>query len=215
MKFILFVEGETEQKVLPDLMRPWLNARLRERVGLKIVRFEGWRDYYDEIRVKTHLWLDGPQAADVIGGFGLLDLYGPTLYPAHLILADQRYAWFKSHIEKKVDHRKFRQHFAIHELEAWLLAVPGNLPHAVSKALPGKAGRPETVNFDEPPAKLLSRLYREKEKRRFKKTTDTVNLFQRLSPEKVYESCPSFRALLDDMLIMARECLSEVGTGSG
>lgn len=207
MKFILFVEGETEQRVLPDLVRQWLDARLKKPVGLKIVRFEGWRDYYDEIQVKTCLWLDGPHGADVIGGFGLLDLYGPTLYPTHLKSANDRYTWFKSHLEERVNHPKFRQHFAVHELEAWLLAAPENLPHAVSKALPGKAGKPETVNFDEPPAKLLARLYREKEQRSFKKTTDSVHLFQRLAPEVVYQKCPSFKALVDDMLNMARERL--------
>ena len=41
MKFVLFVEGHTERKALPDFIRRWLDSRLAQRVGIKAVRFEG------------------------------------------------------------------------------------------------------------------------------------------------------------------------------
>ncbi|HVR98637.1 MAG TPA: DUF4276 family protein [Thermoanaerobaculia bacterium] len=204
MKFILFVEGHTEKKTLPEFLRRWLDARLPQRVGLKIVRFEGLRDYYKDIPKKVALNLSGKAGADVIAGIGLLDLYGPAFYPSHLKTADERYIWAKTHLEERVDHPRFRQHFAVHETEAWLLSQPENLPPEIRKALPGKCSKPETVNFDEPPAKLLDRLHREKLRRPYRKVIDGVNLFQDLSPDRASERCPYLKGLLEDMLSLAQ-----------
>jgi predicted ATP-dependent endonuclease of OLD family len=37
VKFVLFVEGETEQKVLPGFLKRWLDTKLEERVGIQAV----------------------------------------------------------------------------------------------------------------------------------------------------------------------------------
>jgi predicted ATP-dependent endonuclease of OLD family len=49
MKIVLFVEGHTERMALPKLLKRWLDPQLPRPIGIKVVRFEGWRDYYDEI----------------------------------------------------------------------------------------------------------------------------------------------------------------------
>ncbi|PTL77693.1 DUF4276 family protein [Vitiosangium sp. GDMCC 1.1324] len=208
MKFVLFVEGHTERKALPEFLKRWLDARLPQKVGIKIVRFEGWRDYDGESAKKVELNLGGKVGADVIAGIGLLDLYGPTFYPADKTTAAARYEWAKAHLEKKVGHERFRQHFAVHETEAWLLADPTILPGAVSKALPGKSHQPETVNFNEPPAKLLERLYKEKLGRSYKKLIDGANLFAELSPDVAQAKCPYLRRLLQDMLVLAQAAMA-------
>lgn len=159
MKLILFVEGHTERGALPSFFKRWLDPQLPQPIGVKTVRFEGWRDYVDEIAKKVHLNLSGKVGADVVGAIGLLDLYGPTFYPRTAATASERYAWAKAELERKVDHPRFRQHFAVHETEAWLLSDPAILPREVRVALPGRCTQPETVNFDEPPAKLLERLH--------------------------------------------------------
>ena len=41
MKFILFVEGYTEKKALSDFLKRWIDPKLDQRVGLKVVRFKG------------------------------------------------------------------------------------------------------------------------------------------------------------------------------
>ena len=103
-------------------------------------------------------------------------------------------------------HPKFTQHFAVHESEAWLLGDAKVLPERVQKALPKQASeKPETVNFNEPPAKLLERLYRDKERRRYKKVTDGADLFLKASPEQVYAACPYLRKLLDEMLARGKD----------
>jgi hypothetical protein len=202
VKLVLFVEGHTEKRVLGDFLKRWLDPRLSRPVGIKIVRFEGWSDYHEEIATKVSLNLSGKAGADVVAGIGLLDLFGPDFYPGHAKTANERYAWAKQHLEQKVEHPRFRQHFAVHETEAWLLAHP-ELPREVRTALPGKCAYPEKVNFDEPPAKLLGRLYRDKLGRSYKKVIDGSNLFQTLAPDSVVEKCPYLRRMLDDMLELA------------
>lgn len=199
MKLVLFVEGHTERKALPAFFKRWLDPQLEQPVGIKVVRFEGWRNYVDEIAKKVELNLSGKSGADVVGAIGLLDLYGPTFYPAHMATVEERYAWAREHLESKVRHPRFRQHFAVHETEAWLLAEPGLLPKAVSTALPGRCARPETVNFNEPPAKLLERLYREKLQRNYKKVTDGANFFEKILPDAAVAKCPYLGKLLADM----------------
>jgi len=203
MKFILFVEGHTEKKALADFLKRWLDPRLPQRVGIKVVRFEGWQNYVDEIAQKVEFNLSGKAGADVIGGVGLLDLYGPTIYPSGVQTVDQRYAWAKQNIEKQVGNARFTQHFAVHETEAWLLSDAAIFPAEVRSALPKR--EPETVNFDEPPAKLLERVYENRLGRRYRKVIDGSNLFFDLTPDTAYERCPRLKALLDEMLQLANK----------
>lgn len=207
MKFIVFVEGHTEDHVIAKFLKQWLDPKLSAPVGIKILRHEGLSDYSRGIKDKVHLNLAGQKARDVIAAIGLLDLYGPSFYPDHLRAPEERYSWAKNHLEQQVGHPRFRQHFAVHETEAWLLAHPEILPSEVRRALPGKAARPETVNFDEPPAKLLNRLYRERLGRNYRKVLDGAVLFRSLSPDRAYEKCPYLKLLLDDMLTLAQEAL--------
>ncbi|WP_437324388.1 DUF4276 family protein [Sorangium sp. So ce381] len=203
MEIVLFVEGHTE-KALPEFLKRWLDPRVPQPIGIKTVRFDGWPNFYDEIAKKVELNLTGKTGAGVVGAVGVLDLYGPTIYPPDRTTVHERYAWFKKDIESKVRNPRYRQHFAVHETEAWLLSSPSILPAEVRGALPGKCAQPETVNFDMPPAKLLDRLYREKLKRGYKKVIDGTNLFRTLDPGVAYDKCPHLKLLLDDMLAMAR-----------
>jgi hypothetical protein len=203
MKFLLFVEGSTE-KILPSFLKRWLDSRLPAPVGVRVIGFEGLSDYYAGIRRRVERSLSEKTGAEVIAAIGLLDLYGPTFYPTDKKTADERYAWAKEHLERRVGNSRFRQHFAVHETEAWLLAHPEVLPNEVRKALPRGTSRPETVNFDNPPARLLARLYQERLGRKYKKVIDGANLFRLLDPERAYEKCPALKALLDDMLELAQ-----------
>ncbi len=207
MRFVVFVEGETEKEALRTFLKRWLDARLPSRVGINMVRFEGSSHYIEGIDKKVRLDLSGKAGTEIIAGIGLLDLYGLGFYPDHVRDVKERYAWAKSHLESKVDHPRFRQHFAVHETEAWLLAQPEIFPREVKDALPGRSSHPETVNFDEPPARLLARLYRDKLGRKYKKVIDGTNLFRNLSPDRAYEKCPYLKALLDDMLALAQAAL--------
>lgn len=204
MKFVLFVEGHTEKKAVPRFLKAWLDPQLAQPVGFKVVRFEGWANYRDSIAGHARLHLSGKAGKDVNAGIGLLDLYGPTIYPGHLVTAADRREWGKQHFEGLVGDARFVQHFAVHKAEAWLLSDPSLFPTAVRDALPGKVAHPETVNFNAPPARLLEKLYGEKLKKPYKKVTDGTNLFSRLNPATAYARCPFLRQLLDDLLGLAK-----------
>lgn len=203
MKIVLFVEGDTESKSVDRLFKRWLDRRLDPPIGLKVVNVKGASKYLSEIPRRVATYLVGKTGRDVVAAVGLLDLYG-LQYPPHLQNVEDRFHWAKDSIEKDVGHPKFTQWFAVHEVEAWLLAHPSVLPKAVARALPKKCARPETVNFNNPPAALLDRLFRSKVERTYRKTIDGRRLFAELDPEVAYEKCPYLARMLDHMLDAAR-----------
>jgi hypothetical protein len=204
MKFILFVEGYTEDKALPQFLKRWLDPKLTSPVGIKTVRFEGWPELAKDAPKKAEMHLNGPRKDEIIAIISLLDLYGPTFYPAHLTEYEGRYDWAKQDIEKKVGQPKFFQFFAVHEVEAWLLSDPNIFPSAVKRAFPNKIESPETVNSTEPPAKLLERLYPLHTGRSYKKVVHGKELFGKLDPNIAYQKCPKLQQLLDKMLKLAK-----------
>ena len=206
MNFILMVEGHTEEKGLREFLQRWLEQELSEKVGIKIVRFDGWSDLVKGAVSKTHWHLNNAQEKDnIIAVIALLDLYGPTFYPSDKITALERYGWAKAHMERQVGHPKFRQHFAVHETEAWLLSEPSIFPKGIQEALEDKYPAPEKVNSHNHPAKLLKELYKTRLKRAYIKTAEGKILFRKLSPRTAYNKCPSLKALLDEMLLLAKE----------
>jgi len=210
MKFVLLVEGDTEQRVLPDFFQRWLNAKLSQRVGVQAVPLDGCGNYLARFARKAQIHLSGPNSRQVIAVIGLLDLFGPqNFYPAHLRTADERFRWGRQKLEAEVDHPRFRQFFAVHELEAWLLSDPDIFPAPLKSALRSAGSNPEAVNSEQPPAKLLSKLYREKLKAgsgrvEYKKTVDGSELFRKLDPAVAYQKCPCLKELFDEMLRLAQ-----------
>ncbi len=172
--------------------------------GIRTVRFDGWAALLKDAPLKAKMHLNGPAKADLIAVISLLDLYGPTFYLSHLIASDARYARARAYVESQVKHPRFFQFFAVHEVEAWLLSDPRIFPAEVNKSFPAKVAHPETVNFDEPPAKLLDRLYATHTKRSYKKVVNGREFFGSLDPEVAYRQCPKFKELLDKMLELAQ-----------
>ncbi|MEI7748551.1 MAG: DUF4276 family protein [Chlorobiaceae bacterium] len=207
MRFILFVEGYTEDKALPAFLKRWLDARLLKPVGIRVVRFEGWPELVKDVAKKAKMHLNGPWKDDIIAVISLLDLYGPTFYPAQASDSKERYEWGKQYLEGMVDHRKFFQFFAVHEVEAWLLSDPEIFPQKVKSAFPKRIEKPEMVNFTEPPAKLLERLYSNYTPRSYKKVVHGRELFGKLNPEVAYSKCPRLKELLDNMLELAEQAV--------
>lgn len=68
----------------------------------------------------------------------------------------------------------------------------------------GKTDQPEAVNFNEPPAYLLDRIYVAATGRSYKKRVYGEELFRELDPHVTYQKCPHFRKLADDLEQLAR-----------
>ena len=201
MRFVLFVEGETESKVLPAFFKRWLDPRLSTPVGIKPVKFQGWGHLCQGIKTKANTYLNGPDKDEIIAVISLLDLYGPDCFPAHLRTVEERVNWGTKKLEDMVGHSRFRHYFAVHELEAWLLSDPQIFPNQVSKVIPPR--EPELINMQQPPKALLKNLYRTKTNSTYKEIIHGIDLFGRLDPNLAYQRCPHLRQMLDDMLDLA------------
>src|SRR5207244_444123 len=88
---------------------------------------------------------------------------------------------------------QFRQHFAVHEVEAWLLAYPEEWPAKVREQITRRP--PEKVNLTEPPAKFLKRILGG-----YKKTTTAMNLFPKVDPQLAINQCPYLKQFMEDLL---------------
>jgi hypothetical protein len=208
-RIALFVEGDTERgdarrRTLPNFFHRWLDPQLgrTSRVGIKAVRFQGASNYLDDIAQNVGLYPDNNRANVV---FGLVDLYG--LPPDRIDLSrcptvrekiDAARMYIRGLVSRRHQDR-FRQHFAVHEIEAWLLAYPEQWPENVRSQL--KKRPPEQVNFNEPPAKFLNRLLYG----RYKKTTTAMNLFPKVDPQVAIDRCPYLKILAEDLLRVAKE----------
>jgi hypothetical protein len=205
VKFVLFVEGYTEHLVLKKFLARWLNAQLTQTVGIAPVRFDGSAELIRETPARAKIYLNSPKQ-DTLAVIALLDLYGAELdYPKKLVAANDRYDWGKAHLEDKVKHPQFRQFFAVHELEAWLLSSPAIFPENMRNSIASKSERPEEVNSEEPPADFLKRVYKKfRPGQTYKKTTDGDELFAKIDPEIAAQKCPRLREMLDEMLKIAK-----------
>lgn len=202
-RIALFLEGETE-RALPPFIHKWLDPQLPEgkKVGITPVKFDGVSNYLDDLRTMVATYLDERRANFVVG---LVDLYG---IPASRIDLSQygtikekivaARAYIRNLVAKQYRDR-FRQHFAVHELEAWLLAYPEELSKEKVIQSQIKNRPPEQVNFSEPPAKFLKRILQ-----RYKKITVAMNLFPKVDPQVAIDKCPYLKQFMDDLLMLAR-----------
>jgi len=160
MKFVVLVEGLMEQMAVHKFLKKWLDLRLDPPVGVR-VRNLGGKDHFRKECAKYARDLLGSRAGkDIVGVVGLLDLYGPTWYPHRLKTSEERRAWAIQEMETAVGNPRFRQFFAVHETEAWLLSDPSLFPEPMRTAVAKTSGKPEPVNFTTPPSAVLNKLYK-------------------------------------------------------
>jgi hypothetical protein len=199
VRFVLLVEGPTE-KAVGAFLRRWLDPRLDPKVGIQTSKpAGGCCRLVEDMPKKANLYLSDPRAGDLIAVVGLLDLYG-LAQPPGLTSVGERLNWWTHEIEKKVNNPRFGVFFAVHEIEAWLLSQPEVFPREIQAELPDKIRNPEHVDLDEPPAKLLQRLYRKVTNHEYKKVIHGTELFRRLDPNVAYSKCSQLKRMLDHML---------------
>ena len=203
MSLILLLEGHTEKDALSDFLKRWLDSELGRPVRIRTVNLKGSGNFVRELTRKVALYLD--DYPDTKGIFGLLDLYGLELpYPKGVVSSPEKIRWAKQHLEEKAASPIFRQHFAVHDVEAWFLSDPKLFEQDVRKVLPKKAAIPETVNFNTPPAELLKKLFLSATGRAYKKIVFAKTAFNKLDPYLTAKKCPALAALLQDMLTAAK-----------
>lgn len=201
MKFVMLVEGATEKQAIAQFLKRWLDRHLTKPVGIQPVNCQG----NTRLVRRAQDFLESPETPEIIAVIGLLDLYGLDTFPSQLTTARERHDWAVKHLEEQVGGSNFRMFFAVHEFEAWILGQPDVLPRAVREHLPKAAAHPERVDFDQPPAKLLSQLYHSRLGKRYRKPLDGKLLFEKLDPQVVVEKCAYLKNMLSVMLSLAKE----------
>jgi len=210
VKFVLFVEGKTEYMGVGHFLKRWLDPRLPQRVRVTPVKFNGVSDYCGEIAKKVRLHLSSARRGDMIAGIGLLDLQGldsGLKFPDGMVATQQRWQWAKRTLEKRVARPNFRQHFAVHEIESWLLSDINIFPFGIRRSLAAVSKAPESVNFKNPPSRFLSRIYWAKLRYKYQKAFDGPALFEQLDPDRACAKCPYLKAMLEDMLALAKAAI--------
>ncbi len=215
MKVHLFVEGDLEQRVLPGFFTRWLLARGFSQAP-EIPTPHNFHDigkFVNEIGESAGGFLRKVDPNEQVAAIGIADLKDPidhAFFPPDVTTVQERYDYGVKKIQKEVGDSRFRMYFSVHEFEAWLLAEPGLFPAPIAEALAGIAVPPEAVNFNETPAKLLTRLFKEavrkgELKHPYRKIGHGVRYFNQLDPEIAYAKCPYLKRLLDDLLALAQE----------
>ncbi|MCD6217553.1 DUF4276 family protein [bacterium] len=204
MKFIIIVEGKTERLAIQEFLKRWLDSKLNEKVGIK-QRITIGGKLEDKFKKQAKKLLEEDRKKEILAVIGLLDLYGlgfdhkGTTKGVAKLFKDKKAA-----IENHVNHNQFRMFFAVHEFEAWLLSDPNVFQSNRRDELNKYSANPERVNFKNHPSKVIQDIYnKRKSKRSYKKTTDGCDLFSRLDPQVVYDKCPHFKMMLDEMVQMA------------
>jgi hypothetical protein len=204
MKFILLVEGYSERDAAAQFLKKWLDPKLSQRVRVTPHRFHGYGDFWNKAVKVAQDYLRSPEANQILGVIGLLDLYGPKFYPKESSAARVRLEWATAKFEQDVNHEKFRMFFAVHEFEAWILSQPSILPFSLSTQDSRRIQRPEEVDFESPPSSVLVDLYK-RNSRTYKKRVQGKQLLERLDPEVAYQKCPNLKKMLDTMLSLAKQ----------
>jgi hypothetical protein len=195
-KIILFVEGELEKEALPEFLRTWLNAsHNKSGIELRAINMGGAGNYIEELPEQFESF-ENDEA--VLGFIGLLDLYRLDEHLTEIQTVsgkDAKLAKAKKLLESKVKTtKKFEQHFAVQETEAWFFTIPETELGVDLGQFKSKP--PENI---EKPADELKTLFAKKEKS-YSKVTTGKQLFKKLNADDCKERCPNMKTMLTAIL---------------
>jgi hypothetical protein len=78
MKFVILVEGHTEEESLPEFIKRYLESHIPgEKIEIEADRMSGWQDFNKNAIQKAKDYLEAPDNKKIIAVIGILDLYGP------------------------------------------------------------------------------------------------------------------------------------------
>ncbi len=209
MRFVMFVEGRTERKAVPQFIARWLNEKLGQSVKIEAVSFDGSGGFVKDAPKRARMFIEEEDSGDLVAVIGLLDLYGLPDRCMTQGSVDTRYYTARDTIESEVDQGRFHQFFAVHETEAWLLAQPALFPAPVHDKIEALARPPEEIDFEQPPSKRLVQFYGMTLHKRYKKAVDGPLLFADLDPTEAVAKCPYLKRMLEKILELARAAAAD------
>jgi hypothetical protein len=200
MRFVFIVEGKTEMVSLQQFFERFLLGR-----GISGIRvdFRNRKTASAVFREAPQFACDligAPDSADIVAVYSLMDLFNAGIFPRKGMNVEERCDWATSDMHARYSDPRYRHFFAVFETEAWLLSDPDCFTDAMRNDLKSLKARPETVNDISGPADRIGDSYLKRHNRKYIKPEQGRTFFQKLDPEKAYQSCPTLRLLLDDML---------------
>ena len=205
MKFILLVEGDAEKLAIAEFLKRWLDPQLKSRVGIRVVNFHGNSQLVRKIAHQgARSILTPPRPARSLPSSvcsistDLKSIRRTLPRCRNATTGECSTSRSRSIARSSVCSSRFTSS------RLGFSGSPTSCRAQVRDALPGTVANPERVDFDEPPAKLLNRVYLSRTRKNYKKTTYGKQLFGKLAPEVVAEKCPYLKAMLDEMLKMAK-----------
>lgn len=130
----------------------------------------------------------------------LTDVYTGTIPPDFKDAADA----MRQMREWVGEEPRFHPHAAQFEVEAWLLPYWKRIQQIAGSTRPAPPGPPETVNHDQPPARLLNAVFQAgTTRRRYSKTRDGAAILRDRDIALAADSCPGLLAFLDTLLRVA------------
>lgn len=197
MKIKVLCEGQTEEG-LRALLAKAVDIR---KCGIHIKSYDGVTRLLRKLdsRVKEEL-ASGAEAV-----FCLVDYHHfPLPENARALPRDQRALVIKNYVTEQLDESRrsaLRCYVILHEIEAWILADEEAIAQRLkSKNLPPWP-EPEKVNDMKPPARVLEELFRTRSplRKQYIKAKDGVDFLGKVDHKKVYDKCPTFKMLVDDL----------------
>ncbi len=210
VKVKIYCEGQTERG-LKELLTP-IREELRVKgLGITIGSYTGNAQLLKKIGSATKKAIeDGSPAVfcaidlhNVHKAFsgGLREALGQMNWEAMEVT--RRVEWLRTHIRNHCVEREYKNklhpHVLVHEIEALMFADPGRIASKLKVRSIGSFHNPEEINDQNPPKKVLRNLYRQHVKRRYYEQRDGVPLLQSVDFDLVYNKCPNFKALVDDL----------------
>jgi len=200
-RIVILCEGDTEVIAVKNFLGPQLDRDGLKSVGLQPINLKA---KFGDISIKT---VGSTKDARVVAVFTLIDLYGlgGPPYPKAASVA-QKHSIARDWLQGQVpllDAGFFHPHFAVHDIEAWLLAEGTALSSRLQHKLKPEP-KAESIDFDQPPSKRVNTLFLQHRKHAYRKKLDAPTLFKQVSFEAVYTTCPYFKVFYDDLANVAR-----------
>jgi hypothetical protein len=197
VKIKVLCEGQTEEG-LRALLSKAVDIR---KCGIHIRTYEGVAQLLRKLdgRIREEL----RSGAEVV--FCLVDYHHFPLSDEQKFLPlEQRVAAIQGYIAEQIHESRresVRCHIVVHEVEAWIIADEQAVAQRLKINNLAAWAQPETINDMNPPAKVLEQLFRTRSplKKRYIKAKDGVDLLRKVDCQKVYDKCPTFKKLVDDL----------------
>ena len=216
MKVWVYVEGKSDSKALSALWRNWAEVLRESGWGIRTIPLDNKSRFFSKIGSRAVEKLMNNEDDLVVG---LPDLHPNQIYEnteyqhrnlQELINLQRRL------VERSLQSRtrtvdiqsclnRFYPCALKYDLEVLLLTVPNQLKSLLRMRTRPQGWRlpPENQNHQNPPKKIIERLFRTHLNRRYRETTDCYSILNRVDLSDVLfdvrgvEQCPCFKAMVD------------------